>query len=70
MFLRISGEYNTIVKNIRKLYNLEQKLLYGCCRSLSIAVAVLMFYTGEMEEEPPLLLLLGVEKEEKSIESF
>lgn len=32
----------------------------------SIAEAVLMFSIDEMEEQPCLLLLLGVEKEEKS----
>lgn len=41
-------------------------------RSLfSIAVAVLMFYTDEMREQSTLLLLLlGMEKEVKSVESF
>lgn len=32
----------------------------------SIAEAVLMFSIDKMEEQPCLLLLLGVEKEEKS----
>lgn len=40
-------------------------------RSLdSVSVAILMFCTDEMKEQPPLLLLLGVEEEEKSKESF
>lgn len=37
-------------------------------RSLfSIALAVLRFHTDEMAIQPPLLLLLRVEKEERSI---
>lgn len=40
-------------------------------RSLfSIAVAVLMFCTDEMKEQPPLLLLLRMEKEVKRENHF
>lgn len=37
---------------------------------VSLSVGILMFCTDEMKEQPPLLPLLGTEKEEESIESF
>lgn len=60
MFLRISGEHNVI--DSFKIWN-RNDCMAALIFLFSTVVAVLLFYTDEMKEQPSLLLLLGMKKE-------